>query len=96
MTNLTNLSPAEFRRLVRTGDFTSPTSGYCPGYTQANLVIVPQRYAYDFLLLAQRNPRPCPVLEVSDAGSRGLTNFATDVDLANDFPKYRVYRGGAK
>ena len=45
MTNLTNLSPAEFRRLVRTGDFTSPTSGYCPGYTQANLVIVPQRYA---------------------------------------------------
>lgn len=38
MTNLTNLSPAEFRRLVRTGDFTSPTSGYCPGYTQANLV----------------------------------------------------------
>ncbi|WP_123800245.1 putative hydro-lyase [Limosilactobacillus fermentum] len=94
MTNLTNLSPAEFRRLVRTGDFTSPTSGYCPGYTQANLVIVPQRYAYDFLLLAQRNPRPCPVLEVSDAGSRGLTNFATDVDLANDFPKYRVYRGG--
>ncbi|MDU2968135.1 MAG: hypothetical protein E7B52_08850 [Limosilactobacillus fermentum] len=58
MTNLTNLSPAEFRRLARTGDFTSPTSGYCPGYTQANLVIVPQRYAYDFLLLAQRNPRP--------------------------------------
>ena len=69
MTNLTNLSPAEFRRLVRTGDFTSPTNGYCPGYTQANLVIVPQRYAYDFLLLAQRNPRPCPVLEVSDAGA---------------------------
>ena len=87
-------TPVEFRHLVRQGRFTGPTSGVCPGYTQANLVIVPQAYAYDFLLLAQRNPRPCPILEVSDVGSRQLQEFAQDVDLATDFPRYRVYQNG--
>ncbi|WP_202812942.1 putative hydro-lyase [Limosilactobacillus gastricus] len=94
MMDYANLSPVKFRHLVRQGQFTGPTSGYCPGYTQANLIIVPQADAFDFLLLAQRNPRPCPVLEVADVGSRQLHQFAQDVDLANDFPRYRIYRDG--
>ncbi|UQS86593.1 putative hydro-lyase [Nicoliella spurrieriana] len=92
--NLTQLSPLELRHLIRKGDYTNQTSGLCAGYTQANLVILPKALAYDFLLFTQRNPRPCPVLEVSDVGSRKLVDFARDVDLANDFPKYRIYRNG--
>lgn len=92
--DVSKLTPAELRHLIRQGAFQEPTSGLAPGYTQANLVILPQDLAYDFLLFTQRNPKPCPVLEVSDAGSRALSDLAQDVDLANDFPKYRLYRQG--
>ncbi len=93
-TDLSTITPAQLRHLSREGRFDQPTSGLCPGYTQVNLVILPRKLAYDFLLLTQRNPKPCPVLEVSDVGSRKLNEFAQDVDLATDFPKYRVYRNG--
>lgn len=91
---LKNLNPVELRHLIRQGKYTGNTSGLAPGYTQANLVILPKDLAYDFLLFTQRNQKPCPVLEVSDAGSKKLTEMATDVDLANDFPKYRIYEKG--
>ncbi|KRM84644.1 putative hydro-lyase [Liquorilactobacillus vini] len=93
-TALSSLSPVELRQLIRRGEYTDQTSGLAPGYTQANLVILPKKLAYDFLLFTQRNPKPCPILEVSDVGSRKLHRFATDIDLANDFPKYRIYRHG--
>ncbi len=88
------MSPAEVRRLIRAGEITGPTAGMCAGYAQANLVILPQALAYDFLLFAQRNPKPCPILEVSDAGSRELKIIAKDCDIAGDFPKYRIYDRG--
>ena len=91
---LKTLTPIELRRLIRQGEYTGNTSGLAPGYTQANLVILPKDLAYEFLLFTQRNPKPCPVLEVSDIGSKKLTDMATDVDIANDFPKYRIYEHG--
>src|SRR4051794_39432012 len=60
--------PAEVRAACRRGSAVH-TSGLAPGYTQANLVVLPQDWAYDFLLFAQRNPRPVPLLDVTDAGS---------------------------
>lgn len=92
--DLCNASPAEVRRMIRAGEITGPTAGMCAGYAQANLVILPKALAYDFLLFAQRNPKPCPILEVSDAGSRALNIIARDCDIAKDFPKYRVYDKG--
>lgn len=92
--DLCNASPAEVRRMIRAGEITGPTAGMCAGYAQANLVILPKALAYDFLLFAQRNPKPCPILEVSDAGSRALNIIARDCDIARDFPKYRVYDKG--
>ena len=89
-----NSSPAEVRRLIREGVITGQTSGMCEGRVQANLVILPKDLAYDFLLFCQRNPRPCPLLEVSDEGSRGLKIIAKDVDIATDIPKYRLYKNG--
>lgn len=92
--NTENMTPAEVRALIREGRIDCQTSGMCPGYAQANLCILPKKYAYDFLLYTQRNPEACPVLEVSDAGSRELHIIAKDADIARDFPKYRIYRKG--
>ena len=89
-----NMSPAEVRRLIREEKITSSTAGMCDGYAQANLAVLPKVYAYDFLLFTQRNPRPCPVLEVSDVGSRFLHEIADGADIASDIPRYRIYEHG--
>jgi uncharacterized protein YcsI (UPF0317 family) len=88
------LTPAEFRLLIRRGEFSGPTSGFCPGFAQTNLTILPQKYAYDFLLFAQRNPAAVPLLEVSETGDRFLHTIAPGADIAADYPRYRVYREG--
>lgn len=88
------MTPLEFRKSVRSGIHTGPTAGVCPGYAQANLVVLPKELAYDFLLFAQRNPRSCPLLEVSDVGSRELREIAPGADIAMDIPRYRVYENG--
>lgn len=89
-----DMAPAEVRRLIREEKITGPTSGMCAGYAQANLVILPKEAAYDFLLFAQRNPKSCPILEVSDVGARDLHYIAEGVDIASDLPKYRIYEKG--
>ncbi len=82
------------RDACRRGELTGQTAGLARGYTQANLLIVPQDYAFEFLLFAQRNPKPCPVLEVVEAGQVSPRLFAPQADLRTDFPKYRVWRNG--
>ena len=91
---LSRLTPAGVRAHFRTDPEPRPTAGLAPGYAQANLIILPREYAYDFLLFAPRNPRACPVLEVTEAGQRDLPFLAPDGDVARDFPLYRVYRDG--
>jgi uncharacterized protein YcsI (UPF0317 family) len=84
------------REMIRAGAWRRPTAGLAPGYVQANLVILPQAQAYDFLLFCQRNPKPCPLLEVTEAGSPAVDPaWGEDVDLRVDLPRYRVYEGGA-
>ena len=88
------MNPKDVRHLIREGKITGPTSGMSLGYAQANLVAIPKALAYDFLLFSQRNPKACPVLEVSDAGCRSLPFLAPNGDIALDIPKYRVYENG--
>lgn len=85
-------SPAEARRRYREG-LAVPTSGSAPGFTQANLVVLPRDWAFDMLLFGQRNPQPVPLLDVTDAGAR-TTVLAPDADLRTDLPRYRVWRNG--
>ena len=92
--NYSEMSPGEVRKLIRSEEITGPTAGMCAGFAQANLVVLPEKLAYDFLLFAQRNPKSCPLLEVSDKGSRALKYIGKDVDIARDIPKYRIYRNG--
>lgn len=93
---LASMSPKDVRALIRAGEITSYTAGMCDGYAQANLVVLPKELAYDFLLYAQRNPKACPILEVSDAGSRNLPLIADGCDIATDIPRYWVYEHGVK
>jgi uncharacterized protein YcsI (UPF0317 family) len=88
------MPPKKVRALIRNGEITGSTAGMCAGYAQANLVILPKEYAYDFLLFSQRNPTASPILEVTDVGERSLRYTAEDVDIATDLPQYRVYRYG--
>ncbi|MGQ9857566.1 MAG: putative hydro-lyase [Thermodesulfobacteriota bacterium] len=90
---MSGLSPVEFRSMVRRGSWSRPTAGCCPGHTQANLVILPARYAFHFLLFCQRNPKACPVLEVVDEGLWEPARTAPGADIRTDCPKYRVFRG---
>jgi len=86
--------PGEARTSIRFGVHTGPTGGLAPGYVQANLVALPEEYAFDFLKFCVRNPKPCPVLEVTDAGSPEPAVMAPGADLRTDIPRYRVYERG--
>ena len=81
---------AGVRRLIRGGDFAGPTAGEAPGCVQANLVVLPSALAHDFLRFAQANPRPCPVLAVSEPGSPRLPRLGEDLDVRTDLSRYRV------
>ena len=85
----------ELERLrIRTGALTGPTSGLAPGNVQANLVILPRALAHDFLRFAQANPKPCPILAVSEEGSSAFPTLGRDLDIRTDLPRYRVWRNG--
>jgi len=88
------LDAAGVRAAARSGDHTGPTAGLAPGFTQANLVALPEADAFDFLRFCVANPKPCPVLDVTDPGSSEPAQMAPGADLRTDVPRYRVFREG--
>jgi uncharacterized protein YcsI (UPF0317 family) len=84
----------DIRKAIKDQTWTCPTSGEAPGFVQANLVILPRDWAYDFLLFAQRNPKPCPILEVGETGDPSTRILAENGDIRTDIPKYIVYKDG--
>ena len=86
--------PAEVRRRIRAGRYRGQTGGLARGYVQANLAILPAAYADEFARFCQRNPKPCPLLAMSEPGSPHLPELADDLDLRTDVPSYRVFRDG--
>ena len=86
--------PQEIRQLCRESQLTTPTSGLALGYVQANLVMLPAELAFEFLLFCQRNPKPCPILEITDVGSAEPKYIAPGADIRTDLPRYKVYRHG--
>jgi uncharacterized protein YcsI (UPF0317 family) len=85
---------AETRAAARRGELTGPTAGLAPDHTQANLVVLPREDAFDFLRFCVRNPKPCPVLEVTDPGDPEPRAIAPGADVRTDVPRYRVYAHG--
>ena len=94
MSDLRHATAAAVRAACRTGEFAGPTPGLAPGYVHANLVVVPRDLAFDFLLFCQRNPKPCPLLDVTEPGDPEPRGVAPGADLRTDLPAYRVFRRG--
>lgn len=94
MKNIKLLNPKEIRTLIRKGKWDKPTAGLAMGYAQANLVILPQTYAFGFLLFCQRNPKPCPLLEVLEPGKFRTEFLSRNADIRGDIPRYNIYRKG--
>src|SRR5215213_201489 len=84
----------DVRLASRTGALNAVTSGYAPGYVQGNLAILPHDYAEDFLRFCQANPKPCPLLGVSEAGDPAIPALGAEVDIRTDIPRYRVWCDG--
>ncbi|MDV2685969.1 putative hydro-lyase [Alkalihalophilus lindianensis] len=87
------ITPVAFRQQIREQQFTSSTAGYCQEFVQANLVIVPKQYAFDFFLYTFRNQKACPVIDVLEPG-QVESLLAKASDIRTDIPKYHIYEGG--
>ena len=93
ITPYVDMSPAEVRQRIRSGEITFPTAGMCRGYAQANLVILPPEYAADFKEYAEKNPFPCPVLEIIE-GTPETHAMGEGGNIVTDIPEYFIYRNG--
>ena len=92
--SLDALHGEDIRAQARSGVLVEPTCGLAPDYLQANLVVVPEDLAFDFLRFCQRNPKPCPILDVTEPGVWEPRQVAAGADVRTDLPRYRVYRRG--
>ncbi|WP_414528213.1 putative hydro-lyase [Nodularia chucula] len=85
---------ASFRQLCRQGKLDTPTPGLALGFVQANLVVLPYSLAFEFLLFCQRNPKPCPILDVTEVGDFETKLIAPGADIRTDLPRYKIFHHG--
>ena len=82
------------RQAIRSGEFSSHTSGLAGGNVQGNVVILPKDAASDFLRFCQNNRRPCPIIGLSEPGDPMLIALGVDIDIRTDVPRYHVWENG--
>ena len=88
------MTPAQLRQRIRSGEHSGNTSGYCAGFVQCNMVILPKDWAAEFLQFCTKNPKPCPVLGMADAGSWEIPALAANLDVRSDLPSYKLFENG--
>ncbi|WP_298921706.1 putative hydro-lyase [uncultured Roseobacter sp.] len=93
-TDLQTASVAQVRTAIRDGSYRGHTAGLAAGKLQCNIAILPEQHALDFLRFCQRNPKPCPIVGISDSGNPALPTLGYDIDIRTDVSKYRVFRHG--
>jgi len=91
---LRTLDNNQLRQAIRTSKYEGHTAGLAAGFLQANVIILPEKYALDFMRYCQRNPKPCPLVGVSETGSPLMHTLGSDIDIRSDVPHYSVYRNG--
>jgi uncharacterized protein YcsI (UPF0317 family) len=82
------------RTTIRAGAHDGLTTGLAPGMVQANLVVLPADWAEEFRDYCDRNPKPCPLLAVTEVGDPSLPDLGAGIDLRSDLPRYNVFRDG--
>ena len=88
--------PYQLRLATRANEFNTQTAGQCPGYTQGNLAILPQAYASDFLRFCQLNPKPCPIIGMSEPGDPAIPALGREIDIRTDIAQYCVFENGVQ
>ena len=88
------LSPLALRHKIRNGDHSGHTSGLCEGFVQCNMVILPSDWASDFHQFCRLNPKPCPLIAISEPGDYRLPSVGEDIDIRRDIPAYRYFEQG--
>ena len=86
-----NFSNDELRKIIRSEKFRGQTSGLSKNYLQTNLIILDKKYALDFMVFCQRNPKACPLVGVTDVGDPFLRTLGNDIDVRHDVPSYNIY-----
>ena len=86
--------PSHQARLEYRAGLAETTSGVANGYVQGNLVVLPETFASAFHRFCQLNPKPCPIIGMSDVGNPMIPSLGTDLDIRTDVPRYRVWRHG--
>ena len=92
--DLSHLATDDIRKRIRAGQHDAHTAGLAPGKLQCNLAILPEGFALDFLRFCQRNPKPCPLVGVSETGDPKLSTLGRDIEIRTDVPRYRVFKDG--
>lgn len=82
------------RSAIRTAQYRGHTAGLAAGFLQANIIILPEQYALDFMRYCQRNPKPCPLVGVSETGIPSMPTLGNDIDIRSDVSCYNIYRHG--
>src|ERR1700727_4084827 len=86
--------PSRQARLACRAGMATTTAGIANGFVQGNLAILPEKLAASFHRFCQLNPKPCPVIGMSDVGDPHIPSLGIDLDIPTDLPRYRVWRDG--
>lgn len=92
--DMLEMTPKEYRSLVRRGEWTGHSLNKCRGYAVTDMAIVPRDYAYDYMVFCHRNPETASIVDMTEPGSPHPLRVAPDADLRTDLPRYIVYRDG--
>jgi uncharacterized protein YcsI (UPF0317 family) len=86
--------PSRDARLAYRSGKVGVTAGIAPGFVQGNLAILPEKLASAFHRFCQLNPKPCPIIGMSEVGDPRIPALGIDLDIRTDVPRYRVWRDG--
>ena len=84
------------RAEVRAGRWKDRTTGMARGMVQGNLVVLPKEHAEDFRVFCERNPKPCPLIGMTEPGDPSVPALGDDIDLRRDLSCYRVFENGVE
>lgn len=86
---------SDVRAAARSG-YAGFTVGLAPGFVQANVYIVPQSLARDFLAFCHANPVACPILGRGEEGSYAMPALGRDIDIRTDVPSFLIHEQGVE
>lgn len=85
---------SEVRESIRSSAYTDTTSGLMPELVQGNLVILPKKWADEFVEFCSLNPTPCPLIGVSEPGNFEIPGLGQSLDIRIDVPEYHLFFNG--